>query len=74
MTTAKILAVLALAASALTIEPQNANTEWLDVEYPDGTSIQGEISYRYTLDGICYIHLMDGRVYEMEVGETEFSK
>ena len=69
---AEIIIYLLGAGSALTIQPSN-NTEWADIQFPDGTpSIQGEVSYRYEQDGLEHIIFMDGNEYVIEAKYVDF--
>ena len=69
---AEIIIYILGAGSALTIQPTN-NTEWVDIEFPDGTpSIQGEVSYRWEQDGMEHIVLTNGEEYEIGLEWVDF--
>ena len=53
--------------------PPTDHSEWLDIEFTDGTpSIQGEVSYRWEQDGMEHIVLTNGEEYIIGLEYVDF--
>lgn len=69
---AEIIIYILGAGCAITAPPTD-HSEWVDIEFPDGTpSIQGEIAYRWEQDGMEHIVLTNGEEYVIGLEWVDF--